>query len=233
MILKRSCSLRDANQKGLAVIAKLKLIPEEQRLRLSLIPWKGYVAFCDAIGERHLRVTYDRGEMEVMSLSSEHEKEKKTLGRFMDVLSEEMEIEISSFGSMTCRNEGMQRALEPDECYWIRHEARVRGRKHIDLDSDPPPDLSVEIEISRSTLDRMSIYAALKVPEIWRWDGVTLTIHLLTSRGTYRVSTRSKAFPFLPMEEFVEFLKRTDLSEMKLIREFRAWVRANKNKWKK
>ena len=213
------------------MIAKLRIKPDEQRMRLSCIPWKAYVAFCDAVGEQRFRVTYDQGELEVMSLSPEHEKEKKLLGRFVDTLTEEMEIEISSFGSMTGRNEEMLRGLEPDECYWIQHEFLVRGRKHIDLDRDPPPDLSLEIEISRSALDRMSIYAALKVGEVWRWDGEALTVHLLSARGTYRVTKRGKAFPFLPMNDLAAFLKRTDLSETKLIRAFRAWVHENKDKW--
>ena len=126
----------------------------------------------------------------------------------------------------------MLRALEPDECYWIANEISVRGRVDLDLDIDPPPDLALEIEISRSMLDRMSIYAALKVPEVWRWDSETLSVHLLTARGTYRASKRSKTFPFLPLDEFAAFLTRADLSETKLIRAFRSWVRDQSSRWK-
>jgi hypothetical protein len=50
---------------------------------------------------------------------------------------------------------------------------------------------------------------------------------------TYRESERSKAFPFLPMKEFSQFLTRTDLSETQLLRSFRAWVRKQKKQgWK-
>lgn len=206
--------------------------PEEQRLRLSLIPWGAYVAIRDCLGERPIRVTYDQGEMEVMSPSRKHEREKSRLGRLVESLTEELEIDIDSGGSMTCRNEEMLRALEPDECYWIANEPLVRGRVDLDLDIDPPPDLALEIEISRSMLDRMSIYAALKVPEVWRWDGETLSVHVLTGRGTYRASKRSKAFPFLPLSDFAAFLGRTELSETKIIRAFRAWVREKSSVWK-
>ena len=203
------------------MIAKLKTVREdEQYFLLSLVPWKAYVAFCDCLGQRNLRVTYDRGEMEVMSLSRKHEKGKKRLGRLVEALTEELDIDIEHGGSMTCRNEDMLRALEPDECYWIAHERDVRDRDEIDLDVNPPPDLSLEIEISRSMLNRMGIYATLKVPEVWRWDEETLFVHLLTPRGTYRSSKRSKAFPFLPLDEFASFLTRTDLSNTKLIRAF-------------
>jgi Uma2 family endonuclease len=205
---------------------------EEQRLRLSCVTWDDYVAISDGLGERRLRVTFDRGELEIMSVSQKHEKGKKRLGRFVEVITEELEIDIAYGGSMTCRNEAMLRALEPDDSYWIEHEPLMRGRDDVDLDVDPPPDLSLEIEISRSTLDRMGIYAALKIPEVWRWDGETLSVHLLTARGTNRTSKRSKCFPFLPLAEFAAFLTRTDLSETQLIRAFRVWVREQRGSWK-
>jgi Uma2 family endonuclease len=214
------------------VIAVLSPPPPEQRFHLSGIPWETYVLFSDGLGPRHIRVTYDRGEMEIMALSPRHENRKKVLGRFVETLTEELEIDIASFGSMTCRREDMLRGLEPDDAYWIAHEPVVRGRKDLDLATDPPPDLAIEVEISRSVLDRISIYAALKVPELWRWDGKTLTVNLLGERGTYRVSKRSKAFPFLPLKEVTSFLNRTDLSETQLIRAFRSWVREKSPGWK-
>jgi Uma2 family endonuclease len=199
--------------------------PAEQRFRLSNIPWDTYVTFSDELGPRHVRVTYDRGEMEFMTLSPEHEHRKSILARLVEALTEELDIDIASFGSMTCRREDMARGLEGDECYWIANEPKVRGRMDIDLEVDPPPDLALEIDVSHSSLNRMEIYAALRVPEVWKWDGVTLTVFWLTDQGTYRQNARSRAFPAVPMEEFAAFLSRTDISETKLVRLFRAWVR--------
>lgn len=207
-------------------------IPTEQRLRLSCIPWEAYVAFTDMLGDRPIRVTYNCGEMEVMSPTFRHENSKKLLGLLIYELTQELEIDVVNGGSTTFRREDLKRGLEPDECYWIEHEAVVRGRDDIDLDNDPPPDLALEIEISRSALDRMSIYAALGVPEVWRWDGEKLTVNVRTTRGTYRKSDRGKAFPFLPMTEFASFLEPTKLSETQLLRSFRAWVRKQKKNWK-
>lgn len=208
--------------------------PAEQRVRLHTVPWEAYIAFCEHLGDQPVRVTYDRGEMEIMSpISWEHENRKKLLGRLIEALTEEMDIDIASSGSMTFRREDLLRGLEPDESYWIEHESVVRGRKTIDLEKDPPPDLVLEIEISRSALDRISIYAALGVPEVWRWDGEKLIVNLLTKRGTYRQGDRSKAFPFLPLAEFARFLEPTQLSETQLLRSFRAWVRKQKKQnWK-
>jgi Uma2 family endonuclease len=199
--------------------------PAEQRFRLSGIDWPSYVAFSDLLGERHIRVTYDRGEMELMTVSPEHERSKHLLGRLIEALTEELDIDIAGYGSMTCRRERQERALEPDECYWITHEEAVRGRTEIDFDEDPPPDLVLEVEISRSLLDRMRLYATLGVPEVWRWDGQTLRVCLLGKDGRYRENHASRAFPFLPVAELVRFLSLEGRSETRLIREFRAWVR--------
>src|SRR4029079_1622094 len=100
--------------------------PGEQRLRLSSIPWETYVAYSDGLGPRHIRVTYDGSEMEVMTPSPKHENQKKLLGRLIEALTEEMEIDVASFGSMTCRREDLKRGLEPDDLYWIQHESEVR-----------------------------------------------------------------------------------------------------------
>src|SRR5579884_552502 len=201
-------------------------IPAEQRLVLSGIDWPAYVAFGDLLGERHVRLTYNAGELEFMTLSPEHERAKKLLARLLEALTEELDIDIAGYGSMTCRREDLDRGLEPDECYWIAHEPQVRGRHDIDLDRDPPPDLALEVEISRSALDRLGLYASLDVSEVWRWDGQTLRVCILQADGSYAESQQSKAFPFLPVADLVRFLTGDEnQSETKRLRAFRTWVR--------
>jgi Uma2 family endonuclease len=199
--------------------------PPEQRVRLSMVPWETYVSFTDGLGPSHVRVTYDRGEMEIMTVSSEHERAKTLLARLIESLTEELNIDIAGAGSMTFRREDLQRALEGDECYWIANEAKIRGRVDIDVAVDPPPDLMVEVEISRSLLSRMSLLASLGVPEVWRWDGEVLRVAVLSPAGVYEETDRSKAFPFLPLAEFGAFLRQTGVSETQLIRSFREWVK--------
>src|SRR5207245_7198343 len=99
-------------------------VPAEQRLRLSDIPWETYVLYSDGLGPRHIRVTYDRGEMEIMTVSSKHEHKKTLLGRLVEALTEEMEIDIASFGSVTCRRKDLKRALEADESNWMANEPK-------------------------------------------------------------------------------------------------------------
>ena len=200
--------------------------PAEQRLLLSCIDWPSYLTFGDLLDERHVRLTYDRGELEFMTLSPEHERAKKLLARLLEALTDEMDIDVAGFGSMTFRREDLERGLEPDECYWIAHEPGIRGRNEIDLARDPPPDLVIEIEISRSALNRMGLYAAMGVPEVWRFDGQTLRFCLLATNGRYAESEQSQALPFLSAAALAPFLAQSAvLSETKLIRAFRAWVR--------
>ena len=107
-----------------------------------------------------------------------------------------------------------------------QHEAQVRDKNRLDLRSDPPPDLVVEIDITHRDVDRLSIYAAMGVPEIWLFDGQQLRAMGLTPPGAYEQIERSRAFPALRVAElhrFMTMLPGTDLTTM--LRAFRAWVR--------
>jgi Uma2 family endonuclease len=127
---------------------------------------------------------------------------------------------------MTFKREDLARGLEPDQCYWIAHEAQVRGMKEWDPISDPPPDLVIEIEISRGAQDRISIYAALGVPEVWRFDGESLFACLLQSDGAYKSFDRSPTFPAVPLREVIGFLMPSPgIDYLSAIRQFRSWVR--------
>ncbi|MEQ8964025.1 MAG: Uma2 family endonuclease, partial [Coleofasciculus sp. C2-GNP5-27] len=150
---------------------------------------------------------------------------KKLLGRLVEAATEELDIEIRSLGSRTCDRADLARGLEPDQCYYIQNEALVRGVAQIDLNQFPPPDLALEIDITSSSINRLSIYAALGVPEVWRYDGQTLTI-LNWQNGEYLSQDRSTALPLLNAEDLVRFLAlRNTIGETKLVKQFRQWVK--------
>src|SRR5271168_751874 len=109
--------------------------------------------------DRPIRFTYDRGELEIMTVSPEHDRDKMWLARLFQVLTEELDIDIACYGSMTMRREDLERGMEPDQCFWVQHEPQIRGRTDIDLENDPPPDLVMEVEISRSVVARLPILA--------------------------------------------------------------------------
>ena len=197
------------------------------RILLHGVRWSTYESLLEDLDGRGIRLTFDRGRLEIMTLSAPREWSKKVLARSFEVLTEELDIPIRSGGQPTFRQQLKEKGLEPDECYWVEHEEEVRGKPDISLETDPPPDIAFEVEISRSVLDRLGIYAALRVPEIWRYDGETITVAHLQDDPTYRMLDHSPSFPWLPLGEVASFLARRDaMDETRLMRLFRAWVRA-------
>ena len=123
-------------------------------------------------------------------------RHKKWLGRLVKIITEELGIEIASLGSCTWSREDLRKGLEPDECYYIQNEAAVRGKETITLSVDPPPDLAIEVDSTSSSLDRMGIYAALGVPEVWRYDFKVMTFWVLVN-GVYHSRETSIALPLV------------------------------------
>ena len=200
--------------------------PIEECVVLHNISWQSYENLLTDLRDRSIRLTYDDGSLEIMSPSHTHEIYSRLLGQFLEQLTLELNIPIHSGGSTTFKREARKKGLEPDECYWIQHEPAMRGKTEFDPDSDPPPDLAIEIDITHSSLDRMAIYAALGVPEVWRFDGESLLIYRRQASGKYRQYRQSPMFPFLPAAELVRFLREAETKdETSLLRSFQAWVR--------
>jgi Uma2 family endonuclease len=161
-----------------------------------------------------------------MSPLLSHEQYGALIAQMVELFTLERNIPRHSGGSTTFRREARRRGLEPDRCYWIQNAYRMQSRKDFDPELDPPPDLAIEVDITHGSLDRMSIYADLGVPEVWRFGGQAFGIHLLTEQRTYEPGTRSRALPELPPDVVLRFLHMSDeKGEMELMRAFRAWVR--------
>jgi Uma2 family endonuclease len=203
------------------------LTQSPNRVLLRNISWQTYQDLLKDLEEQPgIRLSYDRGLLEIMAPSPPHENYKKVLGRFVETLTEELNIEIKSLGSLTCTREDLARGLEPDQCYYIQNEAVVRTLDEIDFNQDPPPDLVIEIDISSSSINRLSLYAALGVPEVWRYDARAITIYRLEGER-YQACDRSPTFPQITPAEVMRFLElRKTMGETSLIRSFRKWVRS-------
>jgi Uma2 family endonuclease len=195
------------------------------------VSWKLYDLLVNELAEEHVYLTYDRGTLEIMSPQPRHEEYKWVISRWLVLLAAELGLDVRPGGNTTFRREDRERGLEPDDCFWIASEPAIRGKVDLDFSVDPPPDLAIEIDISRHGVDRESIYAALGVPELWRYNGRALRVYILQPDGTYRSSGKSKSFPFLPLAEFQAFLQRpAGLSESEWVRSFQEWVRTNLKK---
>jgi len=197
----------------------------ENRTLLSGIRWQTYQELLLDLAENSSkRLTYDQGLLEIMTPLPEHETSKRLLGRLVESTTEELGLEIYSLGSTTWSREDLQKGLEPDECYYITQEAQVRGKTNFDLRSDPAPDLAIEIDLTSSSLNRLSIYGSLGVKEVWRYDGQNLWIYVL-QEGHYHLQEQSTVLPILNRSDLLLFLgKKSTLGENALIREFRQWL---------
>jgi Uma2 family endonuclease len=201
--------------------------PAQQYMLLDNVSWQSYETLLRELEGQNLRLTYDGGSLEIMTISHGHGNYGTLMGDFVRLLTVELDIPIHSGGNTTFRLEAERRGLEPDECYWVQHESQMRAKKEFDIDVDPPPDLAIEIDIFSSSLPRMAIYASLRVGEVWRYDGQSLQVFVLTAGGKYREQRRSTVFPFLPMNELLRFLEASNSQdETSLMREFVAWLRA-------
>jgi len=205
-------------------------VPPGQSLLLDNVDWRTYLRFLRLFSERPgFRLTYDRGVLEIMSPSGRHDHFACLLARFVEVLTEELGLTIKSGRTTTFRRRRARRGLEPDNSYWIASEPRVRSVDEVDLRVNPPPDLCIEVDITRSSLNRMSIYATLGVPEVWRLDEQGLTFHALQANRRYLAVDRSLAFPHLSPDDVMRFLGlRLQEEENAIVRQFREWVRQNK-----
>jgi Uma2 family endonuclease len=189
------------------------------------VPWSGYLKMLQVLGERHVHVTYDEGTMEVRMPSQRHEQAAQLLGLFIPRLAEALEVDYEPLGMTTWRRPDLEKGLESDQCYYIRNAAIVRQRDELDLERDPPPDLAVEVDITSSSLDRMAIYAELRVPEVWRYDGRRLTIYVLQPNGRYRASPTSLSFPGLCPADVERFLERgLTTPKLQWSREIQEWA---------
>lgn len=198
----------------------------EERILLSDISWDFYVAFCEEIGERPIRLSYSDGLLEIMLTRAPHEFYKKMLAKLIETIVLEQDIAVRSGGSMTFQRKDLEKGFEPDECWWIEREAEVRCKREFDFRIGPPPDLAIEIEISRSLVRRVGIFAAIGVKELWRYNGRVLRFCLLGDDGLYHDQDASHAFPFLKPADLEPYLNLDDdADETTRIRRFRDWLR--------
>jgi Uma2 family endonuclease len=189
--------------------------------------WDDYEAQLRIVGERPIRVTYDQGTMEVFMPSYGHNNDAYLLGRVVDLLTEELEINMAGGDTTTHKRQDLGKGAEPDMCYWFGDNARrLRGKRRLDLNVDPAPDLVIEVDVTRTSLDRLKIFAALRVPEVWRSDGRSLQFLHLQANGTYRRRTTSRNFPTLAVSSIARLLKQGRTTDSTAwIRSFRAFVR--------
>jgi Uma2 family endonuclease len=200
----------------------------EERTFLQGISWNLYENLLAEIGDDgKARLSYYRGDLEFMTPLPAHENYNRKIERAIVVLAEEQDLDYNLFGSMTIKRPDLEAGKEPDSCYYIANEAAVRGKTKLDFTQDPPPDLAIEIDITSSSINQLSLYATLGVGEVWRYDGAILTFYQLQSGGYVSVD-RSPTFPILSPDRVLEFLTDCQTDGVnQAVKNLRKWIQEN------
>lgn len=187
---------------SLAELERLTAVPDERHV-FADVGWAFYEQLLDSIPEgANIHADFDGKDLEIMSLSPIHDVVRKTLARFVELIGDELEIPYTGLGQTTWKRPEVIRGLEADDCYYfapeklaVADEAIMRWSKNV---ADyPNPDLAIEVDISPSRIDRAAIYAALRVTEVWRFDGEhkRIAIDRLGEDGAYHTVEASKFLP--------------------------------------
>jgi Uma2 family endonuclease len=200
-------------------------LPPDSSLVLRHVPWDEYEALLDAVGEaKHLRISYDDGNLQIMTLSSEHEDYQFRINGMVTLLSLKRRIKVLCFGSSTIKAEEKGKGFEPDLCYYVQTAAAIGNKTALDFGSDPPPDIVVEVDLHHSSLSKFPIFARFGIPEVWRYDGESFTMYEL-EQGQYVEVSASRSLPLLTAALLGEFLDRSKQEDQyETLLAFDAWL---------
>jgi len=205
----------------------IEKLPPASTLILRDISWEEYEEILDALGEaKGLRVSYDQGTLQIMTLSTRHEKYARLIDNLVSLFSITRRIKVLCYGSATMKKQHKLKGAEPDSCFYVQNAELVGRKSDIDFSIDPPPDLVVEVDLGHDSLSKFPVYAALGVNEIWRYDGQELTIHHL-QEDRYVEVERSLALPMLSGGALTDFLARLPKDgESKTLVAFDEWLQS-------
>jgi Uma2 family endonuclease len=208
------------------IIERSSRPPAEQRIIMQNVSWETYESLLrDLADQGSVRLTYDRGTLEIMSPQSEHERIKHIIELMVELVGIELKIDIECFGSTTFKRADLARGFEPDSSFYIKQEANISDKTNIDLSTEPPPDLVVEVDITSPSLAKFPLYAKIGIPEVWLYDGRKLTFHKL-SADTYLEINSSLAFPFINSQDFTDFIEKSRTwKKTALLQSFSEWLK--------
>jgi Uma2 family endonuclease len=204
---------------GVAIPAATPLEPlvsrpiGENRVTLRGLDWTAYQTILHALPQtRAARLTYDRGVLEISVPLENHEFSNRLIELFVRILVVELGLKIKTMGSTTLDREDLDRGAEPDSGYYIQNQPLVAGR-NVDLTTDPPPDLIVEVDITHTNIDKNRLYASMGVPEFWRFNAKVWQIFQLVDQSYQEVS-HSPTFPTIEKDDLYRFLAEAKEDEM-------------------
>ena len=199
-----------------------------QKLILQGVSWDFYERLLEEYaGSNGLHFAFDDGFLEVEVPLAKHEIPIRIISDLVSTICVEKEIDFINAGSTTFRKRAKAKGVEPDTCFYIQNEPKMRGKLDFDLKTDPPPDLVIEVDVTSPSLNKMPIYAALGVSEVWLFKGEKVEFYKLYGEF-YQQTPNSTVFPMLSSEKATQFLQKgLNESSSKWFKEVRDWINKN------
>jgi Uma2 family endonuclease len=187
--------------------------------------WEDFEFLAVELGDRRdVRLSFYQGKMEVTMPSPEHEEYVDLIQDITRLLVRELGLRLESRGAALLKRETRETGAQPDGCFYIQHAAHVIGKRRIDLSVDPPPDIIVEVDLTSQSRGKFAIYAALGVPEIWRYDTVAFEMHHLSGQE-YLKAPASRAFPFLTTAVMTSVIEQSKIAgQDDALESLRDWI---------
>ena len=207
----------------------IEYLPLNGTLLLHNVSWEDYENLLEEMeGKPAHRVSYNNGVLKIMSPRANHEFPKDCVLKLVTVYADELDVDIESYGSTTYRRRRKAKGAEPDTSFYVQNAAQMRGKDDINLEYDVPPDVVFEVDVTNESLDKFEIYAALQVPEIWRYDGQDFKIHTLLG-SDYKIIENSVALPLISADILTDFLQiARDEGQTAMLKQFRKLLRERK-----
>ncbi|WP_013322991.1 Uma2 family endonuclease [Gloeothece verrucosa] len=202
----------------------------ENRVILNPVSWETFNHLLNDLGnQRASRLAYYQGIIEIMTPLGEHEHNNRFIDDLIRAIADELNLNLKKMGSLTLKKDNIKQGVEPDSCYYLKNEPLVRNKQTIDLNIDPAPDLVLEIDITSGSLDKLPIYGALGVTEIWRYNGNQLNVFILDKVTlTYHQSKNSRIFSWLDLKQIPQLIQQSlSDGDTATLKNFRRWIREN------
>lgn len=169
----------------------------DPRVILNDVSWRLYTHLLSEVGESPgTRITYDGGRLQIMVVSAGHDNPNRTIAEIVSFACLETGIDYCPLGSTTFKREDLLKGFAPDSCFYFANAELVRGLEEIDLAIHPPPELVIEIDITSDSMNKLPIFAAVGVAEVWRYSRSQVEIFVLDGNA-YRSAGRSAVLPAL------------------------------------
>jgi Uma2 family endonuclease len=211
-----------------AILEATEHLPAGATLVVPHVAWDDYERLLENLTERPLRVTFDCGRLEIVSPSPRHERYARFFDDLVRAFAEVHDLGLEKLGQTTWKMRLRDKGIEADSCYYVRNVERVIGKEELDLEFDPPPDIAVEIDITSTSVEKLAVYAALAVPEIWRYDGQTVQIYGL-AEAKYMECSGSNILPGLTASILTQFMELSKTQgQTRALKAFRERIKTSK-----